>query len=357
MIDREACIVLNLSPGVGFVKYSALSREFGSPAGVFGRSSGELRRIPGIGEQLGERIASFDWEGSLNRETELAERAGVRIITLFDDAYPEVLRQLPDPPLCLYVRGRLPAFPDNAVAIVGSRRMSAYGERMTRSIAADAAAAGFTVVSGLAYGVDAIAHRTVVDAAGVTVAVLGGGLMNVHPRENIPLARAIVASGGAIISEFPLEFPVPVMRAPKNRKEKQYRMAGNEAAGIAWQLYAAACIEVLGFGPERLGRLREEARDNYRQVNGWAADGGMEYALTQLKRCAELALREKLRIVDEDPAGWDEWKAELRREEKLALRVRASEALAAPHAAPPADKQGEIFARCMAETLANGRTR
>ena len=157
--------------------------------------------------------------------------------------------------------------------------------------------------------------------------------------------------------KVPLEFPVPVMRAPKNRKEKQYRMAGNEAAGIAWQLYAAACIEVLGFGPERLGRLREEARDNYRQVNGWAADGGMEYALTQLKRCAELALREKLRIVDEDPAGWDEWKAELRREEKLALRVRASEALAAPHAAPPADKQGEIFARCMAETLAGRRMR
>lgn len=218
MIDREACIVLNLIPGVGFVKYSALSREFGSPAGVFGRSSGELRRIPGIGEQLGERIASFDWEGSLNRETELAERAGVRIITLFDDAYPEVLRQLPDPPLCLYVRGRLPAFPDHAVAIVGSRRMSAYGERMTRSIAADAAAAGFTVVSGLAYGVDAIAHRTVVDAAGITVAVLGGGLMNVHPRENIPLARAIVASGGAIISEFPLEFPVSRTSFPRRNR-------------------------------------------------------------------------------------------------------------------------------------------
>lgn len=153
----------------------------------------------------------------------------------------------------------------------------------------------------------------------------------------------------------PLEFPVPVMRAPKNRKEKQYRMAGNEAAGIAWQLYAAACIEVLGFGPERLCKLWEEARDNYRQVNGWAADGGMEYALTQLKRCAELALREKLRIVDDDPAGWNEWKAELHQEKKLALRVKASEALAAPHAAPPADKQGEIFARCMAETLAGGR--
>lgn len=160
-----------------------------------------------------------------------------------------------------------------------------------------------------------------------------------------------------IDGKTPLDFPVPVLRAPRNRKERQYRMAGDEAAAIAWQLYAAACIEVLGFGAERLGRLREEARSNYRQVNGWAADGGMEYALTQLKRCAELALREEMRIVDDDQAGWDEWKAELRQEEKLALRVKASEALAAPRAAPPADKQGEIFARCMAETLASGRMR
>lgn len=156
----------------------------------------------------------------------------------------------------------------------------------------------------------------------------------------------------------PLDFPVPVMRAPRNRKERQYRMAGDEAAGIAWQLYAAACIKVLGFGSERLRKLREQARDNYSQVNGWAADGGMEYALTQLKRCAELALREELRIVDEDPMGWNELKEELRREKDLALRVRMSKAMVvAPCAAPPEDKQGEIFARCMAETLANGRAR
>ena len=156
----------------------------------------------------------------------------------------------------------------------------------------------------------------------------------------------------------PLDFPVPVMRAPRNRKERQYRMAGDEAAGIAWQLYAAACIEVLGFGSERLRKLREQARDNYRQVNGWAADGGMEYALTQLNRCAELALREELRIVDDDPMGWNELKEELRREKDLALRVRMSKAMVvAPCAAPPEDEQGEIFARCMAETLANGRTR
>ena len=218
MTDREACIVFNLIPGIGFVKFTALSDKFGSPAAVFGKSVDELRRVPGIGAELSERIGGFDCEKELQSETEFAERAGVRIITLFDDAYPEVLRQLPDPPLCLYVRGRLPAFPERAVAVVGSRRMSAYGERMTKSIASDAAAAGFTVVSGLAYGIDTAAHRAVVEAGGVTVAVLGGGLANVHPRENIPLARDIISCGGAVISEFPLNFPVSRTSFPRRNR-------------------------------------------------------------------------------------------------------------------------------------------
>ena len=160
-----------------------------------------------------------------------------------------------------------------------------------------------------------------------------------------------------IDGKAPLDFPVPVRRAPRNRKERQYRMAGDEAAAIAWQLYAAACIEVLGFGAERLGRLREEARSNYRQVNGWAADGGMEYALTQLKRCAELALREEMRIVDEDPMGWRKVQAELNAEKKLARRVKISPALAATRPVPEAEEQGKVFARCMAETLASRRIR
>ena len=112
MLDREACIVLNMISGVGYVKYTALCDEFGSPAGVFRRSARELMHVPGIGETLAVKIAEFDWEGELARELELADKAGVRVITLFDEAYPAVLRNLYDPPLCLYVRGRLPEFPE-----------------------------------------------------------------------------------------------------------------------------------------------------------------------------------------------------------------------------------------------------
>lgn len=218
MLEREACIVLNMIPGIGYMKYSALCRFFGSPADVYGKSAEDLEEVSGIGPQLAEKISSFDWEGELKRETELCDRAGVRILTLLDEAYPEVLRNLYDPPLCLYVRGTLPAFPDNAVAVVGSRRMSSYGEMMTKHIAAGAVKSGYTVVSGLAAGVDTIAHWAAIDNGGLTVAVLGGGLMRLHPQENTILARRIVEKGGAVISEFPMNFPVSRTSFPRRNR-------------------------------------------------------------------------------------------------------------------------------------------
>ena len=220
MKSREGCIALNLVTGIGFVKYSALVGRFGSPEAVFDASREELLETPGIGAQLAERIAGFD-RSLLERELEIAERGGARILTLFDEEYPEVLRQLFDPPLVLYLRGRLngsAAAWERSVAIVGTRRTSAYGARMTAAIADEAAAAGFTIVSGLALGVDTIAHRSAVSAGTATVAVLGGGLLHLHPRENLELARSIVDGGGAIISEFPLDFPVSRTTFPRRNR-------------------------------------------------------------------------------------------------------------------------------------------
>ncbi|MBQ8753582.1 MAG: DNA-processing protein DprA [Lentisphaeria bacterium] len=218
MLDREACIVLNMISGVGYVKYSNLCRFFGSPAEVYGRSAEELSEVSGIGPQLAEKISTFNWQEELQKETELCNRAGVRILTLLDEAYPEVLRNLYDPPLCLYVRGTLPEFPDNAVAVVGSRRMSNYGESMTKHISTGAVKANYTIVSGLALGVDTVAHWTAVDNGGITVAVLGGGLMRLHPQENSILARKIVEKGGAVISEFPMNFPVSRTSFPRRNR-------------------------------------------------------------------------------------------------------------------------------------------
>ena len=218
MTDREATIVLNMISGIGYVKYTALKEEFGSPAAVPGRSADELMQVPGIGPQLAERVAACDWGALLGNELELCDRAGVRIVTLWDEAYPEVLRSLYDPPLCLYVRGKLPPLPENAVAVVGTRRMTQYGARMTRMITEEAVAAGYTIVSGLAFGVDTVAHTATAEMNGITVAVLGGGLMRIHPQENVPLARRIVECGGALVSEFPMMCPVSRTTFPRRNR-------------------------------------------------------------------------------------------------------------------------------------------
>jgi len=219
MTDREACITLNMISGVGYAKYRALCDAFGSPAAALEVSEGDLLTVPGIGPQLADRIAHYTRDVDPAEEMAFAERAGVRILTLYDDAYPEVLRRLYDPPLVLYVRGTLPPFGiRKALAVVGTRRVSRYGADVTRRLAADAAAAGLVIVSGLALGVDTIAHQAAVDARMPTVAVLGGGLARLHPQENVPLARAIVETGGAIVSEFPMRFPVNRTTFPRRNR-------------------------------------------------------------------------------------------------------------------------------------------
>ena len=270
MLDREGCILCNLLPGIGYVKYSALVAEFGAPSRIFGRTPEEYRRVTGIGQQLAERLSECDFERELESELLLAEKAGVRILTLFDEGYPAVLRNLYDPPLCLYVRGRLPSFPESAVAVVGTRRMSDYGCRMTRAICEEAVASNFTIVSGLAYGVDTVAHWTAVECGGITVAVLGGGLMHIHPQENVPLARRIVETGGAVISEFPLRAPVSQTTFPRRNRI---------VAGLA----RATIVTEAGTGSGALITARL-ALDNGRDV--FAVPGHADNA--QAKGCHQL---------------------------------------------------------------------
>ncbi len=204
--------------GIGYAKYKALVNVFEEPCRIFSASKSELAAVKGISETLAEKILNYKELVDLDNELLRAERGGVQILTLADAEYPDELRNIYDPPLCLYVRGKLPSFKRNAVAIVGSRKMSMYGERMTKAFAEDAVNHGFVVISGLAFGVDYAAHKAVVDADGITVAVLGGGLTQIHPREHIPLAREIIQKGGAVISEFPMDFPVSRTSFPRRNR-------------------------------------------------------------------------------------------------------------------------------------------
>jgi len=218
MTPRECCIALNLVPGIGFARYRALLDYFGSPEAVFPITAGAARQVPRIGGVLAESLAAFDAEREVAAELEATEKAGIRIFTLEDPEYPEVLRDLNDPPLCLYWRGRLPDAEMPLVAVVGSRRLSSYGARMTSSVAGDAAAAGFGVVSGLALGADTLAHEAAVKLERPTIGVIGAGMNNFYPQDNIELARRMIDCGGAVISEFPLNFPIHRTNFPRRNR-------------------------------------------------------------------------------------------------------------------------------------------
>ncbi|HOG51187.1 MAG TPA: DNA-processing protein DprA, partial [Lentisphaeria bacterium] len=139
-------------------------------------------------------------------EINLASQAGVSIVIEDDDAYPPLLREIHDPPICLYVTGNLDVLKNSAgaIAIVGTRHTSFYGIRMAEMLAASAAQAGWPVVSGLARGIDTAAHEATLRAGGQTIAVIGSGLAYLYPKENTGLAIRIAEQNGAVISEFPM---------------------------------------------------------------------------------------------------------------------------------------------------------
>src|SRR5262245_15466319 len=143
------------------------------------------------------------WEEAARRELERARDRGFRVVTPDDGEYPPMLRVASDPPWLLYVRGLLRPQDSLAVAIVGSRRATPNGLRIARSLGRDLAAAGFTVVSGLARGIDAAGHRGALEGGGRTIAVLGAGLDRIYPDEHRRLAESVAAQG-ALVSEFPL---------------------------------------------------------------------------------------------------------------------------------------------------------
>ena len=207
MQPREAYIILNYLPAVGPVRVAELLTFFETPAAILAASRRELTRIRGIGEKVADTIVNWQKLCDLQAELDLTQQAGVQLVTPLDDAYPPLLREIHDPPLALYLRGDPEALRQTqaAIAIVGSRHTTAYGVHMAEELAGAAALAGWTVVSGLARGIDTVAHEAVVRLGGRTVAVIGSGLGRLYPQENIELARRI-AEKGAVISEFPMNY-------------------------------------------------------------------------------------------------------------------------------------------------------
>lgn len=208
MDEKRAYICLNLIPGIGPIKVSSLIEVFGSASNILNQSSQELQKVNGIGAKLAEQVATGKGNYNPDEELRMAELAGVEIITRACSCYPSYLREIPDPPLVLYVKGNVDILdnPLKSIAMVGSRRPSHYGLKMAETLSVGAVTAGWTVISGLALGIDTAAHQSTVNAGGTTIAVLGSGLGRFYPQENLPLAKKICEKG-AVISEFPMTFP------------------------------------------------------------------------------------------------------------------------------------------------------
>lgn len=195
-------IKLKSVPGVGNLLGKRLIDHFKSPQNVFQASDEELLQVDGVTGRHLSAIKTHKIPQSVEAELDLVDRRGYQIVTLTDSNYPQLLRQIPDPPPFLYVSGRLNRSPVK-IAIVGSRNATGYGIRTTKALSSDLACLGVTIVSGMARGIDTAAHQGALAAGGKTIAVLGSGLEQIYPAENKPLFQRI-SEQGAVVSEFSL---------------------------------------------------------------------------------------------------------------------------------------------------------
>src|ERR1700756_64502 len=223
VVDRPAAeqtlhwLALGLTPGLGPSRARRLVEHFGSIAAVFRASLTELEAT-GLLAVSAQSVGTGKSLELAQEELARAASAGAAIVSLDDPAYPARLKEIYDPPLVLYVRGNVNILAQPGIPVVGTRHPTPYGSGMAERLAIDLTARGLIIISGMARGVDSAAHRGAIAAKGKTVAVFGTGVDVPYPKENTRLADQILALGGALISEFPIQtFPAPQNFPIRNR--------------------------------------------------------------------------------------------------------------------------------------------
>jgi DNA processing protein len=202
MDSREALVALNMVEHVGPVRVRQLLEHFGDAAKILSASKHQLLHVRGIGEETAESIVGWEKSVDLGAEVKRIADSGCEIVIQSDAHYPELLREIYDPPTVLYVKGKLTVKDKNGVAMVGSRMTTHYGIEVARKLGYQLAYTGVTVVSGGARGIDTAAHQGALSGKGRTICVLGTGISIVFPPENAELFERIAANG-AVVSQFP----------------------------------------------------------------------------------------------------------------------------------------------------------
>jgi DNA processing protein len=216
MDERLFWMGLNLVKGIGPVRFRALLQHFGDPQSAWEAPATELRAA-GLNNKIVDSMLQVRASVDLQEIWEQLTKEEITLLTWLDEAYPRRLKEIDQPPPVLYVRGQITPADDWAVAMVGTRRITPYGRRVTEEVAAYLAAQGITVVSGLARGIDSAAHQAALKAGGRSIAVMGCGLDQVYPPENRRLAHEMLEQG-ALISDYPLGTrPEAVNFPPRNR--------------------------------------------------------------------------------------------------------------------------------------------
>lgn len=217
-------IWLSLIPNLGSIKKQRLLQSFKTPEKIFLASKQELLKVEGIGDKIANEILDNNIRKSVKNHITYMEKNNIQFITIQDDEYPQILKEIYDYPISLYVKGNAKILNSKSIAIVGCRDATIYGQNSAKYFGYNLAKEGICVVSGLAKGIDSYAHIGALgasgksDSNGKTIAVLGNGLDMIYPQENIELANMIIEKGGAIISEYPLGTKPDKMNFPARNR-------------------------------------------------------------------------------------------------------------------------------------------
>lgn len=213
-------------PGIGPLRFKLLLSYFGTAKKAWEAVEQELIKI-GLGEKLTAQFIAFKRKISLSGYAKEVQSKNIKVVTLIDEEYPKLLAEIPAAPFVIYIRGNLNWDITASIGVVGTRKMTGYGQEVTRKLVAGLVDASLTIVSGMAYGIDTIAHETAIETGGKTIAVLGCGVDIIHPVSNTKLYLKIIEKYGAVISEFP-----PGMMATKGLFPARNRIISGLSLGV-----------------------------------------------------------------------------------------------------------------------------
>lgn len=329
--ERIAWLTLKLIADLGNRSILRLVRHFGSPAAVLRASAQDIDAVPGLRDKAKQALLRRNVIRAPRMEWDCLKNEGIRMLCLGDPDYPVNLANIPDPPVALFVRGRIEPRDLVSIAIVGSRAASPMGMAFTEKLSMDLAQYGVTIVSGLAVGIDSAAHRGALKGNGRTLAVLGCGLDIEYPQVNSGLRKDIAASG-ALMTEFPLQTPPAPGHFPQRNRiisglalgvvvvEAAHRSGSLITARMALEqgreVFAVPGIarHYRSEGPHRLlkegAKLVESAEDVLEEIRplirpSWISDSGQERPMApkpQLSRDEDLLLKS----LDESPRHIDD---------------------------------------------------